>query len=191
MAVRRRDLSERPRLYTAQDVARFCEVDLKTVHHWADAGKVPCSRTEGRHLRFRRNDIVRFLRAHRYPLPDELGEVKPRVAVALPGVPMADELTKKLAARFALLRHASAVIALAHVLSEEPDALVLTLDDETMAGAASLSALKGSPATSWVTLAVLGADDRLPEARAAGVEVALPLRDASKLASELAKALAV
>ena len=59
MAARARALSK---LYTAQEVARFCEVDLKTVHHWADRGKVVHHRTDGRHLRFRRNDLVRFLK---------------------------------------------------------------------------------------------------------------------------------
>jgi excisionase family DNA binding protein len=53
-----------PSVYTAQALADFCEVDLKTVHHWADRGKVAHHRTEGRHLRFRRNDVVRFPRAH-------------------------------------------------------------------------------------------------------------------------------
>jgi excisionase family DNA binding protein len=70
-------------VYTAQTVADFCEVDLKTVHHWADRGKVPHFRTDGRHLRFRRNDIVRFLRAHGYPLPEALVRARPSVALAL------------------------------------------------------------------------------------------------------------
>src|SRR5690606_33776431 len=71
--------SPRPLVYTAQDLARFCEVDLKTIHHWADAGKIPHHRTEGRHLRFRRNNVLAFLRRHGYPLHAELANARPSV----------------------------------------------------------------------------------------------------------------
>src|SRR6478672_3715870 len=98
-------------MYTAQVLADFCEVDLKTVHHWADRGKVPHFRTDGRHLRFRRNDVVRFLRAHGYPLPDALVRARPTVALALAttlleGAPLSlEELGKRLGSRFSVRRH--------------------------------------------------------------------------------------
>jgi excisionase family DNA binding protein len=76
-------IPERPPFYTGQDVARFCQVDLKTVHHWADRGRIAHHRTEGRHLRFRRNDVLGFLRTHRYPLPAELCRVRCVVSLAL------------------------------------------------------------------------------------------------------------
>jgi excisionase family DNA binding protein len=176
-------------LYTAQDVAGFCEVDLKTVHHWADKGKVPCFRTEGRHLRFRRNDLVRFLRAHGYPIPDAIARARTSIGFAL----AADlELAKKLAARFTVRRHASGISAVAQLGVDEPDALVLTLDDPSLGGAAAIAALRSTPETAWLLVAAIAADDAgLTAARVAGAEVALLARESAKLPSELVRALAI
>lgn len=181
-------LRRRPGLiYTAQDVARFCEVDLKTVHHWAERGRVPHHRTEGRHLRFRRNDLVRFLRAHGYPLPEEITSVRPRVMVAITH----DELDKKLSARFSLRRFDRAVHALARLMAEEPDAVVLSLDDDSFGALPALAALKSDPGTSWIAFAVVtAAPDDVEAARTAGADVAIPLPEILRVAPELAKALA-
>jgi excisionase family DNA binding protein len=184
-------------VYTAQAVADFCEVDLKTVHHWADRGKVRHFRTDGRHLRFRRNDVVRFLRAHGYPLPDALVRARPTVAVALPA-PMLDgaklsldELTKRLGSRFSVRRHASGATALAHLLSEAPDAVVFASDDATLGFPSVLDALKDDPATAWVLFAVLTRVELAPGAQSPSAEIVLTTRDVAKLPGELARALAV
>ena len=46
------ETTNQPELFTASDVARFCQVDLKTIHNWADKGEIRHFRTPGRHLRF-------------------------------------------------------------------------------------------------------------------------------------------
>src|SRR3954470_14144685 len=66
-------------LFTASQFARFCHVDLKTIHNWAEKGEVRHFRTPGRHLRFRRADILEFLRKYGYPVPDGLKAGKPKV----------------------------------------------------------------------------------------------------------------
>jgi excisionase family DNA binding protein len=184
-------------VYSAQALANFCEVDLKTVHHWADRGKVPHFRTDGRHLRFRRNDVVRFLRAHGYPLPEALTRARPTVALAL-GATMLDgaalsldELAKRLGSRFSVRRHGSGLAAIAHLVADAPDALVVSLDDPTIGFPAAITALKEDASTSWICIATLGADEALPLARGSGAEIALAVRDVAKLAGELARALAV
>ncbi len=186
-----------PRVYGAQALADICEVDLKTVHHWADRGKIAHHRTEGRHLRFRRNDVVRFLRAHGYPLPATLTRARPVAAIALAvapdGSPLTiDELAKRIAARFSTRRFASAVNALAHLATDQPDVLVLAAGDPTFSAAHAAMALKSDPTTSWIAVAVLGGDyDAALAARSAGADVALPAVEAARLAPELARALAV
>lgn len=182
MAVRRRP----GLIYTAQDVARFCEVDLKTVHHWAERGRIPHHRTEGRHLRFRRNDLLRFLRAHGYPLPEAITSVRPRVMVAVPH----DELDKKLSARFSLRRFDRGILALARLVAEEPDAIVLSLDDPSLGALAAIAALRADPATAWVAFAVVAPPDQVDAAKEAGAEVAVAAPDILRLAPELAKLLA-
>src|SRR3954452_2630182 len=70
-----------PELFTASDVARFCQVDLKTIHNWADKDEIRHFRTPGRHLRFRRLDVLDFLGKYGYPIPDILRAGKPKVVI--------------------------------------------------------------------------------------------------------------
>lgn len=189
----------RPRasLYSAQVLADFCEVDLKTVHHWADRGKVPHFRTDGRHLRFRRNDVVRFLRGHGYPLPDALVRSRPTVALALGSSVLEraslslEELAKRLGSRFSLRRHTSGVSAVAHLVADEPDAVVFAQDDTTLGFPSVLGALKEDPATSWIVFAVVTTASVADGERPAGADIVLPSGDIVKLPGELARTLAV
>jgi excisionase family DNA binding protein len=184
-------------VYSAQALADFCEVDLKTVHHWADRGKVPHFRTDGRHLRFRRNDVVRFLRAHGYPLPDVLVRARPTVALALApsvldgGSLSLEDLGKRLGSRFSVRRHGSGVAAVAHLVAEAPDAVVLAQEDATLGFPAVLAALKEDLATSWIVFVIVTSTDGSDAARASGADIVLTARDIVKLPGELARALAV
>lgn len=61
------------KLLTASDLAEVCQVDLKTIHNWADSGKAPASfRTPGRHLRFKAADAVPWLTKQGFTVPNEL-----------------------------------------------------------------------------------------------------------------------
>jgi excisionase family DNA binding protein len=175
-------------LYTGQDVARFCEVDLKTVHHWANRGKIPHHRTEGRHLRFRRNDVVRFLRAHGYPIPEDLARVKPALALAIAAT---DDIGKRLGSRFAVTRHENATAAIARLVADAPDALVVAWDDPSFAGAPATMALKSSDVTKFVALVVVAEDGAHAVAQDAGADLVLPPRDLVRLTTELVRLLAV
>lgn len=184
-------------VYSAQILADFCEVDLKTVHHWAAKGKVPHFRTDGRHLRFRRNDVVRFLRAHGYPLPDALVRARPTIALALgasflEGASLSlEELAKRLGSRFSLRRHGSGAAALAHLVADAPDAVVLGEADATLGFPGVLAALKADAATSWTVLVVVTGGGGEDGARSSGADIVLAARDIVKLPGELARALAV
>jgi len=86
---------------TAGDVARMLHVDLKTIHNWVKQGHVLARRTAGRHMRFHRAEVVRFLRRFGYPIPQALGAVPPRVLVhktrkfGIPGVPGTERTVKE------------------------------------------------------------------------------------------------
>lgn len=172
-------------------------MDLKTVHHWADRGKVPHFRTDGRHLRFRRNDVVRFLRAHGYPLPDALVRARPTVALALgpgpfEGTPLTiDDFAKRLASRFSVRRHPSSAVAVAHLLADTPDALVVAHADPTLGLVAAVAALKSDPELAWIVIAAVAHEDLLDSLRGAGADIAIATGDVAKLTGELARTLAV
>jgi len=68
-------------LFTAPQLARLCSTDLKTIHNWVNRGEIKFFRTPGRHLRFRRDDIVEFLTKFGYPVPDGFAMTRRRVVV--------------------------------------------------------------------------------------------------------------
>ena len=68
-------------LFTAPQVAKICSTDLKTIHNWVNRGEIRFFRTPGRHLRFRRQDILEFLNKFGYPVPDGFDSDRPRVVV--------------------------------------------------------------------------------------------------------------
>jgi len=68
-------------LFTAPQVAKICSTDLKTIHNWVNRGEINYFRTPGRHLRFRRGDILEFLNKFGYPVPVNFRSTRPRVIV--------------------------------------------------------------------------------------------------------------
>ncbi|MEJ7727987.1 MAG: helix-turn-helix domain-containing protein [Polyangiaceae bacterium] len=122
------DAAREPELFTASDVARFCQVDLKTIHNWADKGEIRHFRTPGRHLRFRRLDVLDFLRKYGYPIPDGLRLGKPKVVVVDADPAVLAAVRRALARRFDLVTFQEVFAALVAVGSLQPDALVLDVD---------------------------------------------------------------
>jgi len=68
-------------LFTAPQVAKICSVNLKTIHNWVERGEMKSFRTPGRHLRFRREDVLEFLSRFGYPVPDGFQPAKRRIVV--------------------------------------------------------------------------------------------------------------
>jgi excisionase family DNA binding protein len=183
-----------PILYTAQEVARFCEVDLKTIHHWADGAKILHHRTAGRHLRFRRNHVLAFLRSHGYPIPDAVTTARPSILYAVP--PRSpddrgpDDTAKKLLARFAVHRFDAALHALAHLVAFGPDAIVVRESDPTWSGELAVRTLKAHADTAWPVLIVIASDPAAAATlEAAGADLVLP--ELLRLPAELSRLLAV
>ncbi|HVU02319.1 MAG TPA: helix-turn-helix domain-containing protein [Polyangiaceae bacterium] len=153
--------SDGARDLTAGDLARLLEVDLKTIHNWVNQGHVFARRTEGRHLRFQRVEVVRFLRRFGYPVPGELGKTPPRVLVhnegarkKIPGVEQHDG--------------AGLFATVLEVASGFYEVLVLSLDAHEVAVVRELVlALRARPATRGVSVVGLS---RKPARRSAFVD---------------------
>jgi excisionase family DNA binding protein len=114
-------------LFTASEVAKFCHVDLKTIHNWVEKGEIRHFRTPGRHLRFRRLDILDFLHKYGYPVPEPLRGAKPRVAVLDPDPTVLAAVRRALGRRFEVSAFADPFEALIGIGAARPDALVLDL----------------------------------------------------------------
>ena len=142
--------AQQPELFTASDVARFCQVDLKTIHNWADKGEIRHFRTPGRHLRFRRLDVLDFLRKYGYPIPEVLRMGKPKVVVVDEDPQVLAALRRTLARRFDLTTFQDPFDALIAVGSLQPDALIFDVKMPGLDGIRCLERLRSIDATSHI-----------------------------------------
>jgi len=151
--------AQHPELFTASDVARFCQVDLKTIHNWADKGEIRHFRTPGRHLRFRRLDVLDFLRKYGYPIPEVLRMGKPKVIVIDEDPAVLAAVRRTLAKKFDLTTFQDAFDALVAVGSLQPDALVLDVKMPGLDGVRCLERLRGIDATAHIRCIIYSAHD--------------------------------
>ena len=146
-------------LFTASQIARFCQVDLKTIHNWADRGQIPHFRTPGRHLRFRRPHVLDFLRKYGYPIPEELESERPRVALLVDGHGGNGRMVSALRSTFEVVEYSDPVTALLHMGEQPPDAVVLGARLGPLSGAEIIAALKHGQATQHVRAVLLAGNE--------------------------------
>jgi len=143
-----------PELFTASDVARFCQVDLKTIHNWADKGEIRHFRTPGRHLRFRRIDVLDFLRKYGYPIPEALSQGKPKVVLIDDDPNVLASMKRVLARRFDLTMFQDPFEALVAVGAVQPDAVILDVKMPGMDGIRLLDRLRTLDSTAHIRVVI-------------------------------------
>lgn len=169
-------------LFTASEVAKFCQVDLKTIHNWADRGEIRHFRTPGRHLRFRRVDVLDFLRKYGYPVPEVLRQGRPRVHVIEEDPAALDALQRALATRFEVRSFSEPVDALIAVGSDTPDIVVLDVAGIRIDGLAAITRLRSVEGTQHVRIVVYsGRAERRQAALDAGAAAFVGKPDIAKL----------
>ncbi len=151
-------------LFTASDMAHFCQVDLKTIHNWADRGNIRHFRTKGRHLRFRRADIVEFLRRFGYPIPEAISTGRPKIIAVEEDPNALAALRRVLARRFDLSLFGDPLDALVAVGAAQPDALILDIGMPGIDGVRFLDRLAASDATAHIRTIVYSSHEDLREA---------------------------
>lgn len=142
-------------LFTASQIARFCQVDLKTIHNWADRGRIPHFRTPGRHLRFRRPHVLDFLRKYGYPIPQELDAERPRVGLLLNRIDAKDKVVSSLRTVFDVIDYPAPLEGLLLIGEQPPDAIVLATRIGQFSGAEIIAALKRGRNTRHVRAVLL------------------------------------
>jgi excisionase family DNA binding protein len=175
-----------PELFTASDVARFCQVDLKTIHNWADKGEIRHFRTPGRHLRFRRLDVLDFLRKYGYPIPEVLRQGKPKVVVVDEDPAVLAALRKVLSKRFDLTTFQDPFDALVAVGTLQPDAMILDLKMPGLDGLRCLERLRALETTAHIRCIVYSeADEMKKSATEAGAYDFIKKGETSELRDSL------
>src|SRR5207248_5320680 len=129
------------------------------IHNWANKGKLPHARTEGRHLRFRRVELLAFLRAYEYPIPAALRDARPRVVLFDADAASMAASKRALAKRFEVIACGDAVEALVAIGASDPDAAVLDVGLGVIDVLHCIAAMRASHATSHVRIVAIAADD--------------------------------
>ena len=68
-------------IMSTHDVARYCNVTPRTVLRWVDSGVLPGYQTGGGRRRIQREELLRFMKSRGMEVPDDLFEVRTRVAI--------------------------------------------------------------------------------------------------------------
>lgn len=139
-----------PELFTASEFARFCQVDLKTIHNWADKGEIRHFRTPGRHLRFRRLDVLDFLRKYGYPIPEVLQANRPKVVVIDNDPAALASVRRALSKHFDVATFQEPFDALVAMGSLQPDVVVTEVVFEGLDGLRFVERLRAIDATSHI-----------------------------------------
>ena len=173
-------------LFTASEVAKFCQVDLKTIHNWADRGEVRHFRTPGRHLRFRRVDVLDFLRKYGYPVPEVLRHGHPRVHVVDEDPATLEGLERALSSSFQVRTFSEPVDALVAIGSDVPDIVILDVSGARMDGLSMIARLRSIEGTQHVRVVVYSArSERRQQALDAGASAFVQKPDVAKLTHEI------
>jgi len=181
-----KETTNQPELFTASDVARFCQVDLKTIHNWADKGEIRHFRTPGRHLRFRRLDVLDFLRKYGYPIPDVLRLGKPKVVAVDDDPQVLASLRKSLSKRFDLTTFQDPFDALVAVGNLQPDAMILDVRMTGLDGVKCLERLRSIDLTAHIRCIVYSsAEEMKKNATEAGAYDFIKKGEASDLRDSL------
>jgi excisionase family DNA binding protein len=112
-------------LFTAPQVAKICSTDLKTIHNWVNRDEIKSFRTPGRHLRFRREDILEFLTRYGYPIPDGFSPARQRVVLCEEHENLRRNLKRALSRDFDVEAYDNEVHALLAVGRGQPSLVLL------------------------------------------------------------------
>ncbi len=115
----------------------------------------------GRHLRFRRVDVVEFLRKYGYPVPEGLVAGKPSVYVIDDDAKVLTAVKRTLTADFEVIAFQDPLDALVAIGNDPPGCVVLDPKMQGFDGLRCLSRLKQLPVTKHIRTVVFSADPLL------------------------------
>lgn len=115
-------------LFTAPQVAKICSTDLKTIHNWVNRGEIKSFRTPGRHLRFRRQDVLDFLTRFGYPVPEGFSPARKRIVVLDQQESVSKPLKRALSRDFEIEAYVDHIDALLSIGRSQPNLVLVSAD---------------------------------------------------------------
>ncbi len=174
-------------------IAEMLHVDPGSVANWIDQSLLKAHRTPGGHRRVATEDLVKFLREHKMPVPEEVGDVKTKILI------VDDEpAITQLVARAIGLAHPEFEIIEAHdgfragtlIATAKPDVVILDLRMPGMDGyevCRMIKAQEASKGTEVIAMTAYPSPENQKRILECGARVMIPKPlDMDQLLSEIA-----
>ena len=131
-------------------IAKMLYVDPGSVANWIDQGMLPAHRTPGGHRRVLSEDLLRFLREHKMPVPSELATTPIRVLIVddeAPVTQMVASAVRTAHPDYEVIEANDGFRAGAIIASQQPDVVILDLRMPGMDGYDVCGLIKSQDAT--------------------------------------------
>ena len=167
---------------TTGDIAKYCQVNFRTVIRWIERGLLKAYKLPGRgDNRVQVNDFIRFLSDNDMPIPEELRLSTPRVLIVEDDPTMAQIIDKVLQNMGFETRIAPSGFHAGVELSEfSPSMMTLDLDIPGLSGLEVLRYVRKTPALKSIKVLVVSGrpDEELKASLTAGADdiLAKPIR---------------
>lgn len=141
-------------------IAKMLYVDPGSVANWIDQGMLTAHRTPGGHRRVLSEDLLRFLREHKMPVPPELATTPTRVLVVDDEAPVAQMIARAIRSahpEYEVIEANDGFRAGTIIASQQPDVVILDLRMPGMDGYEVCSLIKSTDATKHVEVLAMTA----------------------------------
>jgi excisionase family DNA binding protein len=140
-----------PALLRPSQLARFWELNPRTLHVWIREGRLPAIRSPGNHFRLRIADVRAFCEREGLPVPPFVSPPSRRVVVGAAPLPLRRAVSRAIRAAAVLHAFADRYEALVAAVAERTE-IFATSAQPGFDAVAAARALTGTPATSHVTV---------------------------------------
>ena len=141
-------------------IAKMLSVDPGSVANWIDQELLDAHRTPGGHRRVSEEDLIRFLRAHKMPIPQELQAPPPKVVVVDDEPAVAQMIVRAIKSanpEYEVIEANDGFSAGTLIASEVPDVVLLDLRMPGMDGFEVCRQIKAQDSTRHVSVLAMTA----------------------------------
>ena len=162
---------------TTGDIAKYCDVNLRTVIRWVNKGSLKAYKLPGRgNNRIKVTDFLAFLVENGMPIPDELKPISRKALIVDDEASYANAIKRVLSKRDFDCRIANGGFQAGLMLtSEQPTVMTLDLSMPGLDGFEVIKFVRQTAAVAGTKILVISAlnDDALQQAIALGADAAL------------------
>jgi excisionase family DNA binding protein len=153
-------VSAPPALIRPSELARFWELNPRTLHIWIREGRLLAIRSPGNHFRLRAADVLAFCEREGLPVPPFVSPPPRRVILASAPPPLRRAVARALETGVAIEAHADPYAAIVAAAAEPTAILALSARPPHFDVLAAVRAFKRTPATTALVVVAFDVPSR-------------------------------